>query len=95
VKERENFMGKLVKARILKEALEGIAGSTIYRMAKEGKIPCYRVGRRGIRFDVEEVRAALRRSVSSGLAENAEARISALSSASADMNGNNSSRNKR
>ena len=30
-------------------------------MAKEGKIPSYVVGRSGIRFDIEEIKAALRR----------------------------------
>lgn len=54
--------GKLVKAKAAKEAL-GTATSTLYRMAKAGKIPSYTVGRTGVRFDIEEVRAALRRRV--------------------------------
>jgi excisionase family DNA binding protein len=83
--------GMLVKARVVSEAL-GIALSTVFRLAAAGRIPSYSVGRRGIRFDLEEVKAALRRSVSSSPAEKAEP---SLSGASADMNGNNSSRNKR
>ena len=51
---------KLVTA----EAVEsiGIRRSTLYRMVKEGKVPCYKTGvkGRGVRFDVDEVLAALR-----------------------------------
>ena len=39
--------------------------ATLYKMAKAGRIPSYRVGvkQRGVRFRVEEVLAALRRPV--------------------------------
>ena len=41
----------------------GIAKSSLYRMAATGVVPSYAVGPRlrGRRFDVQEVRAALRR----------------------------------
>ena len=45
------------------EALGILKRGTAYRMAKEGQIPSYLVGRkgRGIRFRVDEVLTALRR----------------------------------
>ena len=54
---------KLVTAEVL-EKREILKKGTAYRMAKEGQIPSYLVGRkgRGIRFRVDEVLAALRRS---------------------------------
>jgi excisionase family DNA binding protein len=60
LRERENNM-PLLTARQLCEA-EGIPAGTVYRLAKAGLIPAYRVGakRRGIRFDAAEVRAAIR-----------------------------------
>ena len=41
----------------------GITPGCLYRMAREGLVPSYRVGsrQRGVRFDLDEVRAALRR----------------------------------
>jgi len=41
----------------------GQAKSSIYRLAKIGVLPCYKAGprQRGIRFDIAECRAALRR----------------------------------
>lgn len=53
----------LVKARVVGERL-GMAASQVYRLAKAGKIPSYCVGEKqsGIRFDLTEVKAALRRS---------------------------------
>lgn len=56
---------KLVKATVVSQAL-GIAQSTIYRMAQQGKIPSYIVGTNGVRFDIEEVREALRRPIPCG-----------------------------
>jgi excisionase family DNA binding protein len=43
----------------------GMAKSSIYSLAASGQIPCYRAGKklRGRRFDLAEVRAALRVSV--------------------------------
>lgn len=43
----------------------GLAKSSLYRMAASGLIPSYRVGPRlaGRRFDVEEIRTALRQPV--------------------------------
>lgn len=32
---------------------------TLYRMARRGEIPCVRIGRKAIRFDLEQVREAL------------------------------------
>lgn len=57
---------KLVAARVVSEAM-GMASSQVYRLAKrglnEGGIPSYQVGekRGGVRFDLREVREALRR----------------------------------
>ena len=53
---------KLVKARIVSEAL-GMAQSQVYRLARSGAIPSFSVGakRGGVRFDLNEVRQALRR----------------------------------
>ena len=48
-------------AKLLKPSQSGgIGASTIYLLAKEGKIPAYRVGRTGIRFRISEVLDALR-----------------------------------
>ena len=48
-------------ARELQEE-RGISQRTVYRLAKARLIPAYRVGvkRRGLRFDADEVLAALR-----------------------------------
>jgi predicted DNA-binding transcriptional regulator AlpA len=57
---------KLVTARVVSEAM-GMAQSQVYRLAKRGinngGIPSYQVGekRGGVRFDLNEVRHALRR----------------------------------
>ena len=52
----------LVKARVVSERL-GMAQSQVYRLAKSGQIPSYLVGAKGggVRFDLREVREALRR----------------------------------
>jgi hypothetical protein len=52
----------LVSADICARALD-ITRGCLYRMARQGLVPSYRVGvqQRGLRFDVEEVKAALRR----------------------------------
>jgi excisionase family DNA binding protein len=42
-----------------------VCAETIRRLAREGRIPMYRVGRY-MRFDVDEVRAALRTSTAVG-----------------------------
>ena len=54
--------GILVDAATVAERL-GQAKSSIYRLAKTGAIPSYRAGQlgRGVRFDLAEVRDALRR----------------------------------
>ena len=54
--------GILVDAATVAEKL-GQAKSSIYRLAKSGAIPSYAAGpsRRGVRFDLIEVREALRR----------------------------------
>lgn len=54
----------LVNAEELARQL-GQAKSSIYRLASRGVIPAYSAGPhlRGLRFDVEEVKAALRRPV--------------------------------
>ena len=51
----------LVNADRCSRAL-GITTGCLYRMAREGLVPSYRVGaqQRGVRFDLDEVRAALR-----------------------------------
>ena len=53
---------KLVTARVVSEAL-GMAQSQVYRLSATGNIPSYLVGakRGGVRFDLNEVRQALRR----------------------------------
>jgi|CXWL01.1.fsa_nt_gi predicted DNA-binding transcriptional regulator AlpA len=55
---------KLVTARIVSEAM-GMAQSQVYRLAKLAKIPSFQVGAKqgGVRFDLREVREALRRPV--------------------------------
>ena len=59
-------MERLVTARVVSEAM-GMAQSQVYRLAKRGinngGIPSYQVGekRGGVRFDLREVREALRR----------------------------------
>ena len=52
---------RLVKAKELVKELGEIGVSTVYRMAKDGKIPFYVVGKAGVRFNILEVVAALRR----------------------------------
>ena len=51
----------LIDANRCSRAL-GITKGCLYRMAREGMIPSYRVGmqKRCVRFDLEEVRQALR-----------------------------------
>lgn len=57
---------KLVTAKVVSEAM-GMAPSQVYRLAKRGMnnggIPSYLVGEKkgGVRFDLREVREALRR----------------------------------
>jgi len=53
---------KLVKARVVAEML-GMAQSQVYRLSRAGAIPSFSVGakRGGVRFDLNEVRRALRR----------------------------------
>ncbi len=55
---------KLVRARVVAKDIDA-AISSVYRAAKTGKIPSYNVGPKqgGVRFDLEEVREALRRPV--------------------------------
>ena len=59
----------LVTARVVSKAM-GMAQGQVYRLAKRGihngGIPSYQVGekRGGVRFDLREVREALRRSTS-------------------------------
>jgi predicted DNA-binding transcriptional regulator AlpA len=55
-------MESLVKARVVGERL-GMAQSQVYRLARNGTIPSYLVGEKkgGVRFDLREVREALRR----------------------------------
>jgi excisionase family DNA binding protein len=52
----------LVNARVVSERL-GMARSQVYRLAKKGAIPSYLIGARrgGVRFDLHEVKEALRR----------------------------------
>ena len=53
---------KLVTARVVAERL-AMAQSQVYRLARTGAIPSFSVGvkRGGVRFDLNEVRQALRR----------------------------------
>jgi len=53
---------RLVTARVVSEAL-GMAQSQVYRLSRAGAIPSFSVGakRGGVRFDLNEVRQALRR----------------------------------
>ena len=52
----------LASAEMCARAL-GITTGCLYRMAREGLVPSYHVGvqQRGVRFDLEEVKGALRR----------------------------------
>ncbi len=54
-------MGGLVKAA----AVLGMSVGSVYKSARQGRIPFFAVGpnRGGIRFDIEEVKAALRQPV--------------------------------
>lgn len=56
-------VASLVKARVVGARL-GMATSQVYRLARSGAIPSYCVGEKksGVRFDLDEVKAALRRS---------------------------------
>lgn len=60
----EQHQRELVSAKEL-EARGILLKTTAYKMARAGKIPSYAIGTegRGVRFHIEEVRAALRRSV--------------------------------
>ena len=42
-----------------------ITTGSLYKMAREGLVPCYRVGQqqRSLRFDLDEVREALKQEV--------------------------------
>jgi predicted DNA-binding transcriptional regulator AlpA len=53
---------KLVTAKVVSEAM-GMAPSQVYRLAKLSKIPSFQIGEKkgGVRFDLREVREALRR----------------------------------
>ncbi len=53
---------KLVTARVVGEAM-GMATSQVYRLSRSGAVPSYSVGEKkgGVRFDLREVREALRR----------------------------------
>ena len=47
---------KLVTAEVLADALS-MRTDRIYELARQGRIPCHKVGR-AVRFDIEEVRAS-------------------------------------
>lgn len=53
---------KLVTAKVVSEVM-GMAQSQVYRLAKRALIPSFQVGEKmgGVRFDLREVREALRR----------------------------------
>ena len=53
---------RLVTAKVVSEVM-GMAQSQVYRLAKRAKIPSFQVGEKmgGVRFDLREVREALRR----------------------------------
>ena len=51
---------ELSKAKDLAPQLGAVGVRTLYRMAAQGLIPFYRVGRSGVRFNLDEVREALR-----------------------------------
>lgn len=61
---------RLVKASTL-EADYGIPRGTMYKLARTGLIPCYKVGpkRTGVRFVIDEVLSALRRTEVQGETE--------------------------
>ncbi len=60
--EKPVNQAKLVRARVVAKDIDA-AISSVYRAAKTGRIPSYTVGPRsgGVRFNLAEVRAALRR----------------------------------
>jgi len=49
---------RLLTARELARVL-CLNEQTLYRMARRGEIPCVRIGRKAIRFDLEQVRGTL------------------------------------
>jgi hypothetical protein len=55
------YQSRLVTAAVM-ERDHGLSRISLYRMAKGGLIPCYKVGpkRRGVRFVAVEVLAALK-----------------------------------
>ncbi len=63
--ERPIVEARLEKARVLEDKV-GIPRGTLYKLARQGQIPYYRVGPKltGVRFVVQEVMQALRRPVS-------------------------------
>jgi predicted DNA-binding transcriptional regulator AlpA len=58
----QEAMDSLVRASVVSERF-GMAQSQVYRLARSGAIPSYVVGEKkgGVRFDLREVRVALRR----------------------------------
>ena len=50
----------LLKATDLARRLN-VAKSTIYMLAKGGQIPVVRIGKTGVRFDIDQVLAALKK----------------------------------
>jgi len=62
-----NSLSGLADAKRTASAL-GMTLGSLYRLAKAGHVPSYKVGPKlsGVRFDIEEVRQALRRPVRDG-----------------------------
>ena len=56
--------GKLIDAGTLAASL-GLTVGQVYRLSAAGRIPKYKAGHRTVRFDLEEVRVALRTSAAS------------------------------
>ena len=53
-------MKKLISAEQLADLL-GLDKQTVLRLAREDRLPCYRVSRKTVRFDVAEVLQLLKR----------------------------------
>jgi hypothetical protein len=63
VEEKMDHKTELVTGRVVVAKVKGLAYSTLLKMAKDGKVPYYEVGKNGKRFVVDEVLASMRRSV--------------------------------
>jgi excisionase family DNA binding protein len=56
---RRRNESRLLGAKATAEAV-GVCALTLKQLARSGKLPCYRLGERIVRFDIDEVKAFMR-----------------------------------